>query len=202
MATSHPLTITLTAVLADAASVLDIPAEDIDVLEVTSIEWPDSCLGVPGTDEMCAEVITPGYRITLAGGLIYHTDRQGNFRQARCHPDDETTIRLSYLVIGGVGGWSTSFETDSSRLTEAEDKELRRLIADADFFNVPNVEPTTVIMDGFTGRLKIAVGRRHHEVVRGDGIEYEDTAEFLALRQWAQDRTPPLHGRPFTRIED
>lgn len=44
MATSHPLTITLTAVLADAASVLDIPAEDIDVLEVTSIEWPDSCL--------------------------------------------------------------------------------------------------------------------------------------------------------------
>lgn len=83
MATPHPLTITLTAVLADAAGVLDIPAEDIDVLEVTSIEWPDSCLGVHGAEEMCAEAITPGYRITLAGGLIYHTDRQGNFRQVR-----------------------------------------------------------------------------------------------------------------------
>lgn len=72
---------------------------------------------------------------------------------------------------------------------------MRRLIDDADFFNVPNVEPTTVILDGFTRRLSISVGRRQHEVIRGDGFDVEDSATFQALVAWVEERTPPLFGR-------
>lgn len=49
--------------------------------------------------------------------------------------DDE--IRLTYVISGSIAGKSTSFETDSSQLTEHEAQELRDLITAADFFNAP-----------------------------------------------------------------
>ncbi len=112
------------------------------------------------------------------------------------HPSPE--VRLRYTALGGVGGWSTQFETDSSKLTDAEEQELRRLITEADFFNVEavqDVEPTTVIVDGFTVRLWIALDRRNREVVRGDGFDVEDSDAFRALLAWAADQAPPLFGR-------
>ena len=122
-------------------------------------------------------------------------------RRARRDVHDDTEIRLSYTVSGGIGGWSTTFETDSYRLSDADDDRLRELIDDADFFNVPNVEPTTVIFDGFTRRLKISVGRRQYEVIRGDGIEAEDTAAFRALVAWVEERTPPIFGQSRTPLD-
>ncbi|MFV0435107.1 MAG: hypothetical protein ACK5LO_14170 [Leucobacter sp.] len=108
---------------------------------------------------------------------------------------NDTEIRLSYVFGGGVTGRFTEFKTDSSLLTDSEEEELRRLIAEADFFNVPKGEPSTVIMDGMTARLWIAVGRRNREVVRGDGIDVEDTDAFRALVAWVDERTPPLFPR-------
>ncbi|TLN24276.1 hypothetical protein FDZ74_03030, partial [bacterium] len=37
----------------------------VSVLSVEEVEWPDSCLGVSQKDVMCAQVITPGYRVVL-----------------------------------------------------------------------------------------------------------------------------------------
>ena len=198
-APSHPLIAALSTVLADAGVLLRIPAEDVVVERIEGVDWPDSCLGVADGDEACAQVVTPGYRIRLGDGLVYHADQRGNVRLARGgDPQVDTEIRLSYTVLGGIGGWSTTFETDSTQLTDAQEQELRRLINEADFFNVPNVEATTIVMDGFTRRLWIAVGRRNHEVVRGDGIEANDTEAFRALVVWAEARTPPI----FPRAED
>lgn len=106
----------------------------------------------------------------------------------------DVDIRVRYSALGGVGGWSTGFETDSTKLTDAERDELLRLIEEADFFNVPNVEPTAHITDGFVFRLWIALDRRNHEVVRGTGIEIEDSEEFRRLLAWASDQAPPLFG--------
>ena len=58
---------------------LNIHPEDIDIVTVESITWPDSCLGL-NTGKMCLEVLTPGYRITLAvESKLYevHTDLNG-----------------------------------------------------------------------------------------------------------------------------
>ena len=50
---------------------------------VERTEWPDSCLGLARLDEVCAQVITPGYRIVVrinGKQLEYHTDLNGGTR--------------------------------------------------------------------------------------------------------------------------
>lgn len=53
-----------------------------EVLSVSSeaVDWPDACLGIANTDELCAQVVTPGYRVvlhTLDRHYEFHTDRSG-----------------------------------------------------------------------------------------------------------------------------
>lgn len=60
---------------------LQIEADAIEVVSVEAVEWPDACLGVTNPDEMCAQVITPGYRVILdADGRAYeyHTNEDGS----------------------------------------------------------------------------------------------------------------------------
>jgi hypothetical protein len=55
------------------------------LVTVEQVDWPDACLGAAEPDQLCAQVITPGYRIVVerAGGRIeYHTSRVGGARPA------------------------------------------------------------------------------------------------------------------------
>lgn len=67
------------------AAALGLSVEQLSVAEVTPVDWPNSCLGAPQPDEMCVEVITPGYRIvfdTPQGRYMIHTDQTGSsYRQ-------------------------------------------------------------------------------------------------------------------------
>jgi hypothetical protein len=61
----------------DLAGELGIDAEDIELVEVESVDWANSSLGCPQEGMMYLQVITPGYRLTLeAEGqrYVYHTD--------------------------------------------------------------------------------------------------------------------------------
>lgn len=89
---------TLPAVVAareDVATRFERAPEEIEVVSVTPREWPDSCLGVTYVgqqDEVCAQVITPGYEVVLRLGdsiFTYHTDEDG------------TNVRLAGVDIGG-----------------------------------------------------------------------------------------------------
>lgn len=54
--------------------------DDITLLAVEDVEWPDGCLGIYQPGQMCTQAIVPGYRVTLeADGQRYefHTDRTG-----------------------------------------------------------------------------------------------------------------------------
>jgi hypothetical protein len=68
------------------ANRLGIDPQDLLVQDFEQVEWSNACLGLAGPDEMCAEVITPGYRlIVMAGERQYqvHTDLSGaNLRVA------------------------------------------------------------------------------------------------------------------------
>jgi hypothetical protein len=62
------------------ATELGVPVSQITIVSVERVEWPDACLGAATEGEMCAQVITPGYRIVLeANGKQYevHTDASG-----------------------------------------------------------------------------------------------------------------------------
>lgn len=59
---------------------LSVDTGAVDVLSFEQREWRDSCLGLGGPNEMCAQVITPGFLVRLnAEGQTYeaHTDRTG-----------------------------------------------------------------------------------------------------------------------------
>jgi hypothetical protein len=79
----HPLPIL--AALRSLSASRGIPMGRIEVVSVEEAEWSNSCLGLPGPQEMCAEVITPGFLVILrAAGEEYefHTDQTGeNLRQ-------------------------------------------------------------------------------------------------------------------------
>ncbi len=68
------------AALGEMAGRLGIdPAELKASAQVTAeyVEWPDSCLGISTPDVVCAEVITPGFKIVIDAGVLafeYHTD--------------------------------------------------------------------------------------------------------------------------------
>ncbi len=75
------------AVRALLARQLGVDPLTIQLVKVEKVDWPDSCLRAPQPNEMCAMVITPGYRITVQqGGTTYefHTDLGAtNIRQAK-----------------------------------------------------------------------------------------------------------------------
>ena len=44
---------------------LGVAVEQIQITNVEQKDWPNACLGLPQGDEVCAEVITPGWLLTF-----------------------------------------------------------------------------------------------------------------------------------------
>ena len=69
------------AVRASLASELGLDPLVIALVDVTPVDWPDSCLGLPAPDEACAQMITPGFLVRVRDGdAIYefHTNRNAS----------------------------------------------------------------------------------------------------------------------------
>jgi len=67
----------------DLAKKIGAPESDIAGVAQEDATWPDSCLGCIKTGESCAQVLTPGYRITLRvrdATYEYHTNRGDRVR--------------------------------------------------------------------------------------------------------------------------
>lgn len=57
-----------------------VDVDAVAVISVETVEWPDACLGLARADEMCAQVITPGYRVVVevdGEQYAYRTDLSG-----------------------------------------------------------------------------------------------------------------------------
>jgi hypothetical protein len=62
------------------AAQLSVEAGAITVTSVENVLWRDACMDLAGPDEMCAMVITPGFKVVLtAEGVdyVFHTDETG-----------------------------------------------------------------------------------------------------------------------------
>lgn len=70
---------------ADLAAERDVNADDIELIDVEAVQWSDTSLGCPQPGMMYAQVITPGYRMTLevdGQEYVFHTD--GGRRVVHC----------------------------------------------------------------------------------------------------------------------
>jgi outer membrane lipoprotein-sorting protein len=61
-----------------------IPAKKLRVIESSQKNWTDGCLGLAKPDEMCTQILVPGWRVVFSNGIrrwIYRTDATGkNYR--------------------------------------------------------------------------------------------------------------------------
>jgi putative hemolysin len=75
------------AARAKLAELLKVDAESIGVAALEFTMWRDTCLGLANEGEMCADAITPGFRIVLTVDgqeYVLHTDETGaNIRQEK-----------------------------------------------------------------------------------------------------------------------
>jgi hypothetical protein len=56
---------------------------DAVLVDAEAVLWPDACLDAAEPGEICAQVVTPGYRIIIERGgqrVEYHADLRGNVR--------------------------------------------------------------------------------------------------------------------------
>ncbi len=61
----------------DLASRIGIPPGRISLVSATQTSWADGSLGAPRPGLTYSQVVTPGYRITLAANgrtYVYHSD--------------------------------------------------------------------------------------------------------------------------------
>lgn len=67
--------------LEQLAAAVELDPATLTVTAVQAVDWPDACLGVYNADEMCATVITPGYRIVVTvedAQVVLHTNADGS----------------------------------------------------------------------------------------------------------------------------
>ncbi len=89
---------------------LGVPESEITLKLSEKVMWRDSCLGVSQPNEMCAQVITPGYRVifsTPKGDVEVHTNESGSaFRVASQpgQPSGESVPVLVWERSGGIAG--------------------------------------------------------------------------------------------------
>ena len=79
--TPDDLTPAQRAALQTLADILKVPVDQIKFISTEAVEWPDACLGLAQGNIVCAQVVTPGFRIILeADGkrYEYHTDTDGS----------------------------------------------------------------------------------------------------------------------------
>lgn len=89
------------AVVKQLAANLGLQEEDVSVLRTEETEFEDACLGVTMPDVMCAQVITPGYKILLEANDLqyeYRTSEDGG----RIQP---ATLALVWKRAGGIAGF-------------------------------------------------------------------------------------------------
>lgn len=70
-----------TAVLEAAAKRTSKPVSTLNIVKAQPKNWSDGCLGLAEPDELCTQVITPGWQVVVTDGLnnwIYRTNELGN----------------------------------------------------------------------------------------------------------------------------
>jgi hypothetical protein len=93
-----------------------IDYEQVTVVSVEAVDWPDACLGVYNPDELCAAVITPGFLVivdTPSGQYEVHTDAEGRELRIKSAPEANvgdvlvewqgTDVTCRSLVVGRDG---------------------------------------------------------------------------------------------------
>ncbi len=122
------------AVIAQLASVQDIPADQISVISDANVEWPDSCLGVAQAGLACSQIVTPGHSIVVrANGIQYEYHTNGDGSQVQ-----PASLWLVWKQEGGVAGRCDqmtiylSGEIQAGSCSQTKDTTVKQVLSQSD----------------------------------------------------------------------
>ena len=155
----------------------------VSIIKVEAVEWPDSCLGISSPDAMCAQVITPGYRVLLEANsrsYEYHTNETGSQLvplQAQLPSSGNSAAVLTWqslsepcqsieISLRGASYGSCTAAKLSGLLLENRPAELAARVASFGSFQA----------DTAVGRI----------VFQGNGSRQAAPSEQRALAEWAR----------------
>lgn len=98
---SENMTAAQNAAISTLAQNLGLDPSQVEVVSTEAVDWPDACLGVSQEGIVCAQVISPGYKIVLeANGkqVEYHTNEDGTVVVP-------ATVALTWSRSGGIAGF-------------------------------------------------------------------------------------------------
>jgi hypothetical protein len=93
------------AAQAALAKTLNVSASQVKISLAEPVQWSDSCLGVQKAGTMCAQVITPGYKVRLeANGKTYefHTDQTGKSLVQVANAIDVSPTQINWKSKGSA----------------------------------------------------------------------------------------------------
>jgi hypothetical protein len=79
--TAEPIPQAASSAQQKLATSLNVPLDQVLIIGVNQVHWPDSCLGLPQPGEMCSQIATSGWRVMLdVNGQQYEarTDQTGS----------------------------------------------------------------------------------------------------------------------------
>lgn len=165
---------------------LDIAADEIELVRIEAVEWPDTSLGCPEPGMSYAQVITPGYRIILqAGGEAYeyHT---GGGNVVLCQDSDRGEGEATSLPPEVAGLIQLARQDLSQRVGVPEEEITVQLVEAVEWRDSslgcpePGLEYLQVITPGYRIRL----------VADGEVYEYHTDDERIVYCE------PPIPATP------
>jgi hypothetical protein len=106
---------------------LDLPVDEIDLVSFERVEWPDACLGLAEPGELCAEVLTPGWRVTLnAQGQQYefHTDMNGDKLRGWHMNSRGTPGQIDGAGAASIEGLTVTLDVDPALATGVTEQRI------------------------------------------------------------------------------
>ena len=140
------------------------------ITRATPIEWPDACLGTAAEDEICAQVVTPGFDLAFevdGATYRYHSDLTGS--RARL-------VEAPSPAIGGAVAACLPATATTQRLTNTDDRYC--LTYPAEYKVERPSEHETILVIG--GLLDAGNARLHIAVSDAAGATAESAADRIA----------------------
>jgi hypothetical protein len=148
------------------AMIAGLKWEEIHFQGLKEVEWPSACLGAEEPDEMCAEVVTPGYRVELEhDGRVYIMHTNAEMTIGRLGGPVELVVALKVRQVAAQE-MNTALET--VRLIESRAVEWSDSCLGIDKAGVACL---AVITPGY--RVEVEVGRLN--------LEYHTNREASAI---------------------
>jgi hypothetical protein len=69
------------AVLEDASRRLNVPTQELRIVQAEPRDWPDGCLGLASPDTFCTQIVVSGWQVMVEGkqqSFVYRTNDSGS----------------------------------------------------------------------------------------------------------------------------